>query len=425
VDGHLRLRPTDETEEYVDALDLDGSVTIIGASLAGLRCAETLRAEGFRGRITMVGDEAHRPYDRPPLTKQLLSGRWGTERVGLLDGDKEASLRLDMRLGVRATGLGVEDRTVALADGSTVTADAVVVATGATLRRLPGTETMAGVHGVRNLDDALRLRAAMEALEPESRVVVVGAGFIGQEVATQAAGLGHRVTMLEGADLPLERIVGAMVATHLAALPDAAVDVRCGVSVTGIAGPRGDARGGVVELDGAEDVPADLIVVGIGVTPATGWLEDSGLTLTNGVVTDERLVAAPGILAIGDVARFLWRSPAGDEHVRIEHWQMAVDHGVHAARVLLGGAAAPAFEAVPYFWSDVWGKKIQMLGHPSPTDEVEMAIAPDEDGRLLALYRRGDVLTGVLGVSKPRQLMAFRALLAAGAGIGDARLVEL
>ena len=408
-------------------IDTNGSVAIVGASLAGLRCAETLRAEGFKGTISLIGDEVHRPYDRPPLTKQLLNGKWDAERISLLSGDKEAELGLDLRLGIRATGLEASTRSVELADGSSIAADAVVIATGASLRRLPGTESMAGVHAVRTLDDALRLKEALDALEPESRVVLVGAGFIGQEVATHAAALGHKVTLLEGAPLPLERIVGTEVAEHLVRLHQGSgAKLVTDVMVTGIEPPRDGARAGVVGIEAGEDLLADLIVVGIGVAPATAWLEGSGLTIDNGVVTDERLVAAPGILAAGDVARFRWLGAGHDEQVRIEHWQIAVDHGVHAARVLLAGtSAAPVFDAVPYFWSDVWGKKVQVLGHPSPSDSVVMVQAPDEEGRLLALFHHGSFLTGVLGVSKPRQLMAFRPLLARGSTIDDALAVEL
>lgn len=408
-------------------IDTDGSVVIVGASLAGLRCAETLRADGFKGTISLIGDEAHRPYDRPPLTKQLLSGKWDAARISLLSAEKETDLGLDLRLGVRATGLEVGTKSVELSDGGTIAGDAVVLATGATLRRLPKTAELSGVYSVRTLDDALALKAALDVLEPASRVILIGAGFIGQEVATHAAALGHIVTLLEGATLPLERIVGPQVAEHLVELhrPSGA-ELQTDVRVTGIEPPRDGALAGVVKIADGQDLLADLIVVGIGVEPATSWLEQSDLHLDDGVVTDERLVAAPGILAVGDVARFRWLGAGHDEQVRIEHWQIAVDHGVHAARVLLAGTnAAPVFDAVPYFWSDVWGKKIQVLGHPSPTDSVVMAQSPDEEGRLLALYHHGSFLTGVLGVSRPRQLMAFRPLLARGSTIDDAVNVEL
>ncbi len=409
------------------ALTPDATVTIVGASLAGLRCAEALRADGFAGTITLVGDERHRPYDRPPLSKQFLTGAWDEDRISLVKAEKHDPMGLDLRLGVRATRLDVEGRRVELADGTVLDSDAVVIATGAALRRLPGTEDRLHVHGVRTLDDAAALRDDLASLPPASRVVLIGAGFIGQEVATAAAAAGHRVTILEGADLPLRPIVGEQVARLLLDLHVASgAELRCGVTVTGIAPPAGDARAGSVEIDGADPVPADLIVVGIGVTPSTGWLEGSSLTIDNGVVTDERLIAAPGILAIGDVARFRWLGAGHDERVRIEHWQTAADHGSHAAKVLLaGGPLAPVFAAVPYFWSDQWGKKIQVLGHPGADDDVAVLMAPDEEGRFLVAFHSGAFLTGVLAVSRPRQLMAFRTMLGEGATIDQALAVEL
>jgi NADPH-dependent 2,4-dienoyl-CoA reductase/sulfur reductase-like enzyme len=411
----------------IQALTPESTVTIVGASLAGLRCAEALRSDGFTGRITLVGDEPHRPYDRPPLSKQFLTGAWDEDRISLFKPERHDPLDLELRLGVRATGLDVEARRVELADGSVLESDAVVVATGAGLRRLPGTEGRAHIHGVRTIDDAAALRDDLASLEPDSRVVLIGAGFIGQEVATAAAAAGHRVTILEGADLPLRPIVGEQVAQQLLGLHAASgAELRCGVKVTGITEPSADVRAGSVEVEGGAPVPADLIVVGIGVTPSTAWLEGSSLVLDNGVVTDERLIAAPGILAIGDVARFRWLGAGHDEQVRIEHWQTAADHGAHAAKVLMaGGPLAPVFAAVPYFWSDQWGKKIQVLGHPGADDEVAMLMAPDDEGRFLVAFHAEEFLTGVLAVSRPRQLMAFRTMLSEGATIDQALAVEL
>jgi 3-phenylpropionate/trans-cinnamate dioxygenase ferredoxin reductase subunit len=408
-------------------LALDGSVTIVGASLAGLRCAETLRREGFAGTITMVGDEPHLPYDRPPLSKQVLSGTWPIEKTNLADQAKLDQLGVTSRFGLRATGLDSTTRRVALADGTSIDSDAVVIATGATLRRLPGTESLDGVFGLRTKDDAVALRDALAALDPESHVVLVGAGFIGQEVATAAVAAGHQVTVLEGLDLPLLPIVGQEVAELLVTMiRSSGAELLNGVRVTGIEPPRDGARAGLVGVEGSAAIPADLIVVGIGVVPATDWLHDSGLSIENGVVTDRHLFAGPGVVAAGDVARFHWHDAGHDELVRIEHWQMAVDHGVHAARSLLAGPTqAEIFSAVPYFWSDQWGKKIQVLGHPSASDSVEIVSPPDEDGRFIAAFHEGDFLTAVLSVSKPRQLMSFRPLLAKGSTIAEARAVEL
>jgi len=409
-----------------EQLARDGRVTIVGASLAGLRSAEALRREGFIGSITLVGDEPYTPYDRPPLSKQVLSGAWEPSKIVLADNDKLQALDVTTHFGMRATSLDVEGKQVTLDDGSVLDADAVVLATGAQLRRLPGTDSLEHVHGLRTLDDALSLKADLDALDPGSRVVFIGAGFIGQEVATAAAAMGHVVTVLEGLEVPLSPIVGLEVGTLLENLwPLEGVARLTSVKVTGIEAPSEGARAGIVALESGERVLADLIVVGIGVVPATDWLTSSSLTIDNGIVCDERLFAAPGVVAAGDVARFRWVSGGHDEQIRIEHWQMAVDHGAQSAKSLLGGKDAPVFEAVPYFWSDVWGKKIQVLGHPSGSDDVHVVVPPDEEGRFLALFHQGAFFTGVLGVSKPRQLMAYRSLLQAGATIDDARAVEL
>jgi NADPH-dependent 2,4-dienoyl-CoA reductase/sulfur reductase-like enzyme len=416
-----------ERETMNEPLALDGSVTIVGASLAGLRCAETLRAQGFSGTITMIGEESSTPYDRPPLSKNVLNGKWEIEKVTLADDAKLDDLRITTRFGMKAVALDAGAHRVVLADASTLDSDAVVITTGAGLRYLPGTRDLEGVYGLRTDDDAVNLRRALVALNPASRVVLVGAGFIGQEVATAAAAMNHQVTILEGLDLPLLPIVGPHVAELLLTFSaSSGVALRCGVKVTSIEGPRDGALAGWVNIEGADPVPADLIVVGIGVTPSTAWLEDSGLTIENGVVTDRHLFAGPGIVAAGDVARFHWNDAGHNELVRIEHWQMAVDQGVHAAKSLLAGPKhAETFAAVPYFWSDQWGKKIQVLGHPSADDDVSLAIVPDEEGRFLAIYHHDDFITGVLAVSKPRQLMAFRPLLVKGSTLSEAKDIAL
>jgi 3-phenylpropionate/trans-cinnamate dioxygenase ferredoxin reductase subunit len=410
-----------------EPLKVDGAVTIVGASLAGLRSAEALRREGFAGTITMIGDEVHHPYDRPPLSKQLLSGEWSVDKIVLGDATKLSELGITARLGQRATGLDAEAKRVTLADGTQVEGDAVVIATGAALRRLPGSEGLEHVHGLRTLDDALALRGDLDALEPGSRVVLIGAGFIGQEVATEAHRRGHKVTILEMLEVPLSPIVGEPVAELLLGLSAAQdVELRCSVRVSGIEAPRDGAIAGRVGIEGGEPIPADLIVFGIGVVPHTDWLEGSGLGIDGGVLCDEHLFAAPGIVAAGDVARFRWLGSGHDEVVRIEHWQMAADHGAHVAKALLGGPHnAPVFDAVPYFWSDQWGKKIQVLGHPAASDTAEVVLVPDEEGRFVALFHEGSFLTGAIGVSRPRQLMAFRPLLARGATIDDALEVSL
>ena len=278
--------------------------------------------------------------------------------------------------------------------------DAIVIATGAQPRPLPGTEDLGqrdGLFTLRTLDDSLALRAAVTAVDA-ARVVVIGAGFIGAEVASTCAGLGCRVTVLEALDIPLCNVLGPMIGSHFAGLHGAHdVELRTGVDVRGIrradaddaaatAGSGGPRRL-VVELDGGEIFPADVVVVGIGVSPTTDWLAGSGLTIDNGVVCDDRLFAADGIVAAGDVARWNWRHDGGEEQIRIEHWQVAAEAGVAAGRSLLAGRAdAPSFTPVPYFWSDQYGIRLQVLGNPGGDDDVHIVDGSLSEGKFVALF---------------------------------------
>ncbi|MFV2040177.1 MAG: NAD(P)/FAD-dependent oxidoreductase, partial [Acidimicrobiales bacterium] len=341
------------------------SITVVGASLAGLRAVETLRRDGFDGTITVVGDEDHRPYDRPPLSKQVLAGDWEVERVSLVRDAALDELAVDWRLGTRATGLDLAARTVALDDGSSVGYDGLVITTGARCMELPGIEALAGVHTLRTLDDCLAIRADLETTP--RRVVVVGAGFIGAEVAATVKGLGLDVTIVEMAAVPFERILGAHMGEVCAAVHrDHGVDLRTGVGVAAIQG--GD-RVEKVVLDDGTELEADVVVIGVGVRPNTEWLVDSGLVLDNGVVCDETCLAAPGVVAAGDVAR--WPNSRFGEIMRVEHWDNAVEQGVHAARRLLSGQPTP-YTPVPWFWSDQFDRKIQLAGRTRPDDQIEV-----------------------------------------------------
>jgi len=415
------MSPSEELTE-------DSTVLVVGASLAGWRAVETLRSEGFEGKISLIGDERHLPYDRPPLSKQVLAGTWPPEKAVLADKRRSSEHRVHEVLGRRAIHFDAEARKVELEDGSVLQGDAVVIATGARPRPLPGTEALSqrdGLFTLRTLDDSLALRAAVTAVEA-ARVVVIGAGFIGAEVASTCAGLGCRVTVLEALDVPLRNVLGPTIGSHFAWLHESHnVDLRTGVGVSGIsavdaAAPRTAGRL-VVELEGGETFPADVVVVGIGVIPATDWLADSGLTVDNGVVCDDRLFAADGIVAAGDIARWQWRRDGGEEQIRIEHWQVAAEAGVAAARSLLAGRAdAPAFSPVPYFWSDQYGIRLQVLGSPRGSDEIHIVEGSPEEGKFLALFGRDDRLRAVMAIGKPRQLMGFRPLLHEGSSWADA-----
>ena len=409
------------------ALAADGCVVIVGASLAGLRAAEALRTEGFSGRVVLIGDEPPRPYDRPPLSKQVLMGKWAPEKTELAGEARLAELGLELALGQRAVGFDAERLRVDLEDGSSVEGDGVIVATGARVRHLPGTEGDPGVLTLRTLDDAVTLRAAILAAGPEARVVVVGAGFIGAEVASACADLASEVTVIEATDVPLAPILGEEVGAACAALhATKGVALRTGVGVERLVAPKDGKPGEVVLADGTV-LAADMIVVGIGVLPNLAWLDDSGLLLGDGVECDEALFAADGVVAAGDVARWRWRHGPFDERVRIEHWQIAADSGAAAAHSLLAGrAAAEPFNPVPYFWSDQYGVKLQVLGHPGPDDDmVEVVEGSLESQRFVALYGRAGRLSAVVAMSRPRQLMAYRPLLVAEASWDEARAVDL
>ena len=291
-----------------EELSGDSTVLVVGASLAGWRAVETLRTEGFEGKISLVGEERHLPYDRPPLSKQVLAGTWPPEKAVLADKRRSSEHRVHEVLGRRAVRLDADARTIELDDGTMLEGDGIVIATGARPRPLPGTEALGqrdGLFMLRTLDDSLALRAAVTTVDA-ARVVVIGAGFIGAEVASTCADLGCRVTVLEALDVPLRNVLGSTIGAHFARLHESHdVDLRTGVGVSGIRPVDADAprTAGrlVVELDGGETFPADVVVVGIGVIPATDWLADSGLTVENGVVCDDRLFAADGIVAAGDV----------------------------------------------------------------------------------------------------------------------------
>ena len=403
-----------------DALAPESTVVVVGASLAGLRAAEEIRHVGHTGPVIIVGDEVHAPYDRPPLSKQLLSGKWDVARIHHHAPDVLDTLGLEFRLGRRATGLDLDARTLHTDDGSELAFDGLIVATGATPRPLPGTEGQSAVRTLRTLDDCLAIRATLLAAGDRARLVVIGAGFIGSEVAATCRTMGAEVTVVEALPTPLGRVLGEEMGEACAGLHRAeGVTVRAGTGVERVtSGPAGEPPVTVHLADGTELV-ADLVVVGIGVVPAVDWLEGSGLTLDNGVVCDERLFAADRVVAAGDLAR--WTHAGLGEQLRLEHWTNAAEGGAAAARNLLAGTAtAEAYEPVPFFWSDQYSTKIQVIGLPGPDDEVVVVEGSAEEGKLVALYRRGDRLRAALAFSRPRQLMGYRPLLVAGASFDEA-----
>ncbi|WP_190173931.1 NAD(P)/FAD-dependent oxidoreductase [Streptomyces mirabilis] len=382
------------------------TVAVVGASLAGLSAARSLRKQGYDGRLVVIGDELHRPYDRPPLSKEFLAGTLGEADLSLETDDED--LRAEWLLGARATGLDRTERAVRLADGREVRADGIVIATGAVARTLPGSESLAGVHTLRTLDDA---RALRDELARGGRLVVIGGGFIGAEVASTAYALGLDTTVVEAAPTPLAGPLGARMGGIVSTLHvDHGVRLLCGVGVKGLSGER---RVDAVLLEDGRSIPADIVVVGVGARPCVEWLEGSGVELDNGVKcgADGRTSLA-GVVAVGDCAN--WYDPRAGAHRRVEHWTGARERPDAAiATLLAGGAVEPGVPRPPYFWSDQYGVKIQFAGHAAAADSVTIEAGAADDRDVLAVYRRAGVPVAVLGMNQPRLFTRWRKQLAA------------
>ncbi|QFR02045.1 oxidoreductase [Streptomyces phaeolivaceus] len=382
------------------------TVAVVGASLAGLSAARSLRKQGYDGRLVLIGDETHRPYDRPPLSKEFLAGGLGEADLALeTDGE---DLGAQWLLGARATGLDATARAVRLADGREIRADGFVIATGAAARRLPGSDGLTGVHVLRTLDDA---RALRDELARGGRLVVIGGGFVGAEVASTAYALGLDVTVVEAAPTPLAAPLGREMGGIVSALHlDHGVRLLCGVGVKGLSGER---KVEAVLLEDGRSIPADLVVVGVGARPCVEWLEGSGITLDDGVKcgADGR-TSLSGVVAVGDCAN--WYDPRAGRHRRVEHWTGAQERPAAAVATLLaGGAVEPGVPRPPYFWSDQYGVKIQFAGHAAGADSVTVEEGAPDDRNVLAVYRRAGQPVAVLGMNQPRLFTRWRKQLAA------------
>jgi 3-phenylpropionate/trans-cinnamate dioxygenase ferredoxin reductase component len=388
-------------------------IVVVGVSFAGLRAVESLRKRGYDGALTLVGEEARAPYDRPPLSKQVLTGEWDPTKVVFRQKEGYEALALQQVLGQRAASLDTRERKVLLQDGRALPYDGVVIATGTRVRTLPPpmASGLAGVHTLRTLDDALALK---RDLVPGVRVVVIGAGFIGLEVAASCRKLGLDVTVVEMARLPLAHLLGEPVGQSVQRMhEDHGVAMRLGVGVAGIEGAQRVER---VRLTDGSVLSADIVVVGIGVTPATEWLQSSGVALDNGVVCDATCATnVPNVVAAGDVARF--HNVVFDEAMRVEHWSNAVEQAqAAAARLLHGDAPAPpVYRTVPYFWSDQYDVKLQFVGRVRPDDQMQVVEGSLSERAFTVIYGRNGRLRGALTCNRPAQLVKYRKLLSEGA----------
>ncbi len=396
---------------------------MVGASLAGASAAQALRRQGFEGQVTLVGAEPHLPYERPPLSKQLLSGKWERHRIDLpLDASLEVDLRLattvtavDLsahQLALEPTGRGVpvrDTRGAKTVERQVLGFDGLVICTGAqprVLPRLPG--DLEGVHFLRTVEDCLAIRQELAA---SPRVVVVGAGFIGSEVAATCRTLGLDVTIVEPLPTPMARVLGEEMGQVMAGLHrDHGTRLRVGAGVVGLEGKR---RVEGVRIGNGEVVDADLVVIGVGVSPSTGWLEGSGLRLDDGVVCDATCAAvgAGDVVAAGDVAR--WYHPLFGRDLRLEHWDNAARQAAAAANTLLAGPArARPYAEVPWFWSDQYDTRLQFVGLAQPGDQVVVVEGNPAERRFVAVYGREGRTVGALVCNRSSRAGAYRQLIA-------------
>ncbi|MER6987960.1 FAD-dependent oxidoreductase [Saccharopolyspora hirsuta] len=379
-------------------------VLVVGASAAGLSTVEALRRRGYDGAVTVLGAERHLPYDRPPLSKKVLSGEWQPDRANLRPEAALTALDAEFVLADAAVGLDPVTRTVRTASGRALTADAVVIATGAKPRTLPGQDGLDGVHVLRTLEDSSALR---ESLLAASRLVVVGEGVLGAEIAATARTMGLDVTMVGPQPLPMAAQLGPLVAQRLADLhAERGVELRLGTGVDGFTSEGGRVTG--VHLSGGEVLPADVVVVAIGAAPQTAWLADSGLKIDDGVVCDAHCRAAPGVYAVGDVAR--WWHERLNSLLRLENRTNATEQGTAVAANVLGENLP--YTPVPYFWTDQYDAKLHVHGTVPPDAEAAVVDGSLAEGRFVAQYRRDGRTVGVLGWNMAKQARIRRQEIA-------------
>jgi 3-phenylpropionate/trans-cinnamate dioxygenase ferredoxin reductase subunit len=386
------------------------SVVVVGAGLGGLRVCESLRQLGFDGQLTLIGAETHLPYDRPPLSKEVLKGTRANPPV-LREIDDLRGLNIETRLGVEVVGLNLQSHQVRLGDGSEVPYDSLVIATGARPRPWPGDVGSPNVWCLRTADDARQIAEVISAGGP---LAVLGAGFIGCEVAASARQMGSEVTLIELGATPLAHIVGPDAGGEIARRQRAqGVDVRCGVTIERLEYNADKRAVGALLTDGSTIELAGL-VVGLGVVPNVEWLHDSGLLIEDGVVCDSHgHTSADGVFAVGDVA--CWTHLVSGRSQRVEHWTTTTQQAaIVAAQIAEGDHVRNGLDDVPYFWSDQFGVKLQAIGELSATADVTLVMAGPQGDRPLYLYSRNDQVIGLLGFGLPALIIRLKALISQG-----------
>ena len=394
----------------------DQTHVIVGASLAGARAAATFREEGFEGRVVLVGSESERPYERPPLSKDYLRGQAGREKLYVHEEGFYAEQQIELRLGETATALDTARRELEIDGGERLRYDRLLLATGAQPRRLPipGAD-LDGVLYLRSVEDSDRLR---ERFAQSESVVVVGAGWIGSEVAASARELGLEVTVIEPMTVPLERVLGPEVgAVYRDIHADHGVRMLLGTGVEAIEGAQAVER---VRTGDGQEVGCDLVVVGVGVEPRTTLAEQAGLTLDNGIAVDERLeTSVPGVFAAGDVANA--QHPFYRERIRVEHWANALNQGPAAARNMLGQSAP--YERLPYFFSDQYDVGMEYTGYARQWDRVVFRGDP-ASREFIAFWLAGDRLVAGMNVNVWDVTDSIKRLIGGRVEVDERRLAD-
>ncbi|TQO20045.1 NADPH-dependent 2,4-dienoyl-CoA reductase/sulfur reductase-like enzyme [Rhodoglobus vestalii] len=376
-------------------------VVIVGGSLAGVNAAEALREHGFEGDLTLISAEESLPYDRPPLSKQMLLTDMAPEQLLLKESDWYEKNGLDVVLGNPARGLDPIAQRVALSDGTEREYDGLVLATGSAVRELSVVHGEPRLHVLHSMDDAIRLRAEFA---PGKHLVLVGGGFIGLEVAAAARWQGLDVTVIARGPAPLSRVFVGDIGRWYQGLHERnGVNVRCGSALEAI---EWGINGAVVTLTNGSVINADIVVAGVGSTPAVEWLANSGVEITNGLAcTPDLMTSVPNVVAAGDIVS--WRNPIFDEEMRVEHWTNAIDQGRHAAATLLGNR--DPFASVPYFWTDQFDTKMRFVGRTTGADHTNIETLSDD--KLVATFGRDGVVIGAVCIGAPRQLAKYKVAI--------------